>query len=127
MGRKGVVFLLGVDRTPGFYPSKTVPRPILCASRDGCGHQTMFAIRPGAIQLCAWRCRCALSPEADLLPSLDTERPLAEAHREPLREQLWRGAAAPERHHRAARIARFREDAGSCDQRSEARGAGRAQ
>jgi len=27
--RKGVVFFLGVDRTPGFYPSKTVPRPIL--------------------------------------------------------------------------------------------------
>ena len=27
--RNGVVFLSGVDRTPGFYPSKTVPRPIL--------------------------------------------------------------------------------------------------
>jgi hypothetical protein len=27
--RKGVVFFVGVDRTPGFYPSKTVPRPIL--------------------------------------------------------------------------------------------------
>src|SRR6266498_4794037 len=87
----------------------------------------MFAIRPGAIQLCAWRCRHALSIEADLLPSLDAEWPLAEAHREPLREQLWRGAAAPERHHRAARIARFRKDAGLCHQRPEARGAGRAQ
>ena len=44
-----------------------------------------------------------------LLPSLDAERPFAEAHREPLREQLRRRAAPPERHHRAARVARFRE------------------
>jgi hypothetical protein len=27
--RKGVFFFLGVNRTPGFHPSKTVPRPIL--------------------------------------------------------------------------------------------------
>src|SRR5438034_2336907 len=87
----------------------------------------MFAIRPGVIQLCAWRFRHALSTEADLLPSLDAERPVAEAYRESLREQLWRGAAAPERHHRASRIARFREDAGLCDQRPEARGTDCAQ
>ena len=68
-----------------------------------------------------------ISIEADPLPSLDAERPLAEAHREPLREQLRRGAAAPERHHRAAGIARFRHDAGLRHQRAEARGAGRAQ
>src|SRR5438034_1220661 len=86
----------------------------------------MFAVRPGAIQLCAWRYH-ALSTEADLLPPLDVERPLAETHREPLREQLWRGAAAPERHHRAARIARFREGADPCHQWPETRGAGRAQ
>ena len=87
----------------------------------------MFAIRPGATQLVLGGVRHALSTEADLLPSLDAERPLAEAHREPLREQLWRGAAAPERHHRAARIARFREDAGLRHQRPQARGARRTQ
>src|SRR4029434_1804342 len=86
----------------------------------------VFAFRPGAIQPCAWRCCHALSTEADLLPSLDVERPVAAAHGEPLREQLWWGAAAPECHHRAARIARFREDAEPCHQRPEARGAGRA-
>ena len=50
-----------------------------------------------------------------------------QAHRKPLREQLRRGAAAPERHHRAARVARLREDAGLRHQRPEARGADRAQ
>ena len=56
-----------------------------------------------------------------------SERPVAAAHREPLREQLRRRAAAPERHHRAARVARLRQDARLRDQRPEARGAGRAQ
>ena len=50
-----------------------------------------------------------------------------QAHRKPLREQLRRGAAAPERHHRAARIARYRQYAGLRHQRPEARGTGRAQ
>src|SRR6266513_1191968 len=80
----------------------------------------------GAIQLCAWRCRHALSIEADLLPSLDAERLLAEAHREPLREQLWRSAAAPECHTQAVRSAHFRKDAGLGHHRPEAQGAGRA-
>src|SRR6185295_19211998 len=74
-----------------------------------------------------WRYCRALSTEADLLPSLVAERPLAEAPREPLREQLWRGAAASERHYRAARIAGFREDAGVCHQWPQTRGAGRPQ
>jgi len=79
------------------------------------------------MQRCAWRVRHALSTEADPLSSLDAQRPVAEAHRKPLREQLWRRAAAAERHYRAARIHRLREDAGPCHQQPETRGADRAQ
>src|SRR6185437_3342286 len=57
----------------------------------------------------------------------DALLPLDRPHREPLREQLRRGDAAPERHHRAARIARFREDPGPPRQRPQARAARRAQ
>src|SRR6185436_17201049 len=77
--------------------------------------------------LIPWRIRHALPAETDLLPSLDAERALAQDDREPLREQLWRGAAAPEHHHRAARVARLGENARPRDQRPEARGADRAQ
>src|SRR5437660_3101189 len=61
------------------------------------------------------------------MPSLDALFPLGEAHREPLREQLRRGAAAPERHHRAARVAGFREHPGPCAEWAQARAARRAQ
>src|ERR1044071_3343885 len=52
--------------------------------------------------------RHALHAETDPVPSVDAEWALAETDREPLREQLRRGAAAPEHHHRAARGTRLR-------------------
>src|SRR5713101_2488758 len=81
----------------------------------------------GRNSTCAWRCCRELSTETDLLPSLDAKRPLAQAYREPLRKQLRRRPAAPERDHRAVGIPRFREDTWLRDQRPETRGADRPQ
>src|SRR5262245_9668812 len=69
----------------------------------------------------------ALSAETDLLPSLVVEWLVAQAHGEPLREQLWGSAQALERHHRATRVARFREDAGVRREWPQARGVGRTE
>src|SRR6185312_9501406 len=69
----------------------------------------------------------AVHAETDPLPSLEAERIVAEADRKPLREQLRRRHAPPERDHRAARVARFREGTGPRRERPEARGAGGAQ
>src|SRR5438128_793218 len=69
----------------------------------------------------------ALPARTHLLQAVAAERPFAQAHREPLREQLRRGAAAPERDRAEAAVARFRRHAGLRDQRAQARGARRAQ
>src|SRR6266850_5166371 len=69
----------------------------------------------------------ALPTHTHTLPALAPERVIDAAHRKPLRKQLWRSAAAPQRHHGEAGVPRIREDAGLCDQRLEARGTDRAQ
>jgi hypothetical protein len=90
-------------------------RAIVAAARLDTIH--VWDIRPDAAEKLAreltQELKIDVRPSADLMvtrqsaPSLDPERLLAAADREPLREQLRRGAAAPERHHRAARIARL--------------------
>ena len=97
-----------IRRSPPPAAWRCGPRPT--ASRVSTISESDFLRRPS--------CNTISHP---LLPPLDPERHHAAPDREPLREQLRRRAAPPERDHRGARGARPRDDAGRCHQPAEAR------
>src|SRR4029077_19169073 len=94
-------FQRGVAGHPGFIPPRRWPVQSCERRVTDAGPKHLPPSARAPFHMCVGVCGHALSTEADLLSTLDAERPLAEAHRESLRKQLWRGACGPEHPPRA--------------------------